>query len=193
MANFIVMKKWGNLLAKSMMLVVLLTAYSCDKKTPTNTSQPAPKPTKTYTKAGITVYSYDYNAFKSFLEKDNDTTYVVNFWATWCAPCVAELPNFEKLGSEYKSQKVKVLLVSLDFQKQVEKSLLPFIKKRDLHSKVVLLSDPDANNWISKVDSSWSGAIPATIIYNNKKKLRKFYEKSFSYGELQDEIKPFIK
>ena len=148
-----------------------------------------PKPLKIYQKDGVVVNSYDYNSLEYFLKKDNDTTYVVNFWATWCVPCVEELPSFEKLNKEYKDKKVKVILVSLDMSKQIESRLIPFIQKKKLQSKVVLLNDPDANAWIEKVDKSWSGAIPATIIY--KKQNRKFYERSFTYGELEKEVNQF--
>ncbi|MFT3795882.1 TlpA family protein disulfide reductase [Flavobacterium sp.] len=147
------------------------------------------KPTQVYTKEGVRVNSYDFKAFEPFLQMQNDTTYVVNFWATWCTPCVEELPNFEKITSDYKDKKVKVILVSLDFKKQVESNLLPFIERKKLQSQVVHLSDPDANAWISKVDSAWSGAIPATVIYNKDK--RKFYEQSFTFDQLQQEIKLF--
>ncbi|RZJ65713.1 MAG: redoxin domain-containing protein [Flavobacterium sp.] len=153
-------------------------------------SQAEPKPLETFTKDEITVKSYNYETFKALLEKNNDSTYVVNFWATWCAPCIAELPNFEKLNAQYKDKKVSVLLVSLDFKKQVEKSLIPFIKRRNLKSKVVFLSDPDMNSWISKVNPDWTGAIPATVIYKGNQ--RKFYEQSFTYEQLETEVKPFI-
>jgi thiol-disulfide isomerase/thioredoxin len=176
----------------TLLLIGVLTFGSCRKEPAAAAVNTDPKPSKSFAKDGVTVKAYDFRSFKSFLEKDNDTTYVVNFWATWCEPCVAELPNFEKLGNDYKNQKVKVILTSLDFQKQVEKSLIPFINKHKLRSKVVLLSDPDANSWISQVGKNWSGALPGTLIYNKKKNLRKFYEKSFSYDELQTEVKPFI-
>ncbi|MFY0482216.1 redoxin domain-containing protein [Flavobacterium sp. PLA-1-15] len=148
-----------------------------------------PKPLKVYQKDGVVVNSYDYKSLEYFLKKDNDTTYVINFWATWCVPCVEELPSFEKLNAKYKDKKVKVILVSLDMSKQIESRLLPFIKNKNLQSKVVLLNDPDANAWIEKVDKSWSGAIPATIIY--KKQNRKFFERSFTYEELEKEVNQF--
>jgi thiol-disulfide isomerase/thioredoxin len=139
----------------------------------------------------ITVKSYSYNELKPLLEKKDDKTYVINFWATWCAPCVKELPAFEKLNKQYASENVEVLLVSLDFPKQVAKKLIPFIAKKNLQSKVVLLDDINENVWIKAIDSSWSGAIPATIIYN--KNSRKFYKKIFDYQTLESELQTFLK
>jgi thiol-disulfide isomerase/thioredoxin len=146
----------------------------------------AQQPVKVFVKDGVTISSYDFNGLAPLLNKQNDTTYVINFWATWCKPCIEELPNFEKLHANFKSQKVKVLLVSLDLPKQVESNLIPYIKKKRLQSTVVHLKDPDMNSWINKVDQQWSGAIPATIIYKGDK--RKFYEQSFTYEQLQSEL-----
>ena len=82
------------------------------------------------------------------------------------------------------------MLVSLDFPKQVEKKLIPFINKRKLNSKVVLLDDINEDVWIKAIDENWSGAIPATLIYNKNK--RKFYEHSFDYETLEKELQTFI-
>lgn len=167
---------------------VIFLLFSCGEK---KEDEPQPKPIHIYNKENITVKAYDYDKLEYFLTKENDTTYVVNFWATWCVPCVEELPYFEKLNAEYADKKVKVLLVSLDMHKMVESKLIPFIKNKDLQSDVVLLRDPDADTWIRKIDTTWSGALPATIIYN--KNGRKFFEKSFTYEELEKELNNFIK
>lgn len=148
-----------------------------------------PKPIKVYTNDTVSVKAYEYDGLKYYLNQKNDTTYVVNFWATWCVPCVEELPNFEKINAKYKENKVKVILVSLDMPKMIETKLLPFITKRQLKSEVILMRDPDQNTWLPKVDSTWSGALPATIIYN--KDMRKFYERSFTYDELEKEVSNF--
>ena len=136
------------------------------------------------------IISVNYEGLEPYLNQETDTTYVVNFWATWCKPCVEELPFFEELNKEYASDKVKVLLISLDIPKQLETRLKPFVQENKLESQVILLNDPDQNNWIPKIDPHWDGAIPATLIYNKHKRM--FYAKSFNYSELEKTTKQFI-
>lgn len=134
---------------------------------------------------GISVTIYDFENFKPFLNRMDNKIHVINFWATWCKPCVAELPAFEELGENYPD--LEVTLVSLDFLKAIESSLIPFIIKNELKSEVIVLNEPDANAWIPQIDENWSGAIPATIIYKNEKS--QFFEQSFTYEELEREVK----
>lgn len=136
------------------------------------------------------VKTYNYNELKPLLEKSDDKIYIINFWATWCAPCVKELPYFEKIKQDYANKNVEVLLVSLDFPKQVNKKLIPFMNKHKIQSKVVLLDDINEDVWIKAINESWSGAIPATLIYS--KKNRKFYEQSFEYEALEKEVLTFL-
>ncbi len=134
---------------------------------------------------------YNFNQFEPFLHPGaNDTTYVINFWATWCAPCIKELPYFEQINEKYASQRVKVILVSLDFKSQIESRVIPFVRQRNIQSKVLVLSDPDANAWINQVDPNWSGALPATIVIKGDK--REFHEKAFSSDELESLITKYI-
>jgi thiol-disulfide isomerase/thioredoxin len=138
--------------------------------------------------AQIAVYE-KFEAFEKDIIKENDSIYVINFWATWCAPCLKELPYFEKLHTD--NPKVKVILVSLDSQKDLEKKLIPFVARKQLTANVILLSDKDYNSWLNKIDESWSGAIPATLILNGKRKL--FAEREFeSFTELNDYVNAFI-
>lgn len=121
-------------------------------------------------------------------EQKNDTTYVVNFWATWCKPCVEELPYFEQIQEQYKDEKVQVVLVSLDFKKQLERKLKPFLEERKLQSRVVVLTDGKYNNWIDRVDEEWSGAIPVTVVYNAN--TREFIGDQFAdFEELEELVK----
>ena len=129
----------------------------------------------------------DFQHFLPYLHKQNDSLYIVNFWASWCIPCREELPAFEKVREKYANQKLKVLLVSLDIPNQVEKSLIPFLRKNKIYSEVILLNDPNQNQWIDQVDPKWTGAIPFTVIYG--KGPRTFYERSMSFNELDSIIK----
>lgn len=130
---------------------------------------------------------------EEIMNQKNDTTYLLNFWATWCKTCVAELPHIEKINNEYKDQKVKVILVTLDPPKQMESKLIPFVKERELQSTVWLMDVANANSWINKVDQSWSGTIPASLFLNNQKQLKEFYEKPFSYEELETIVQQILK
>ncbi len=133
-----------------------------------------------------------FEEFEPYLHKSNDTTYVINFWATWCKPCVEELPYFEELHRAYQNQPVRVVLVSLDFKHQIETKLLPFLEKHNVESEVVVLYAPNANAWIDKVDSRWSGAIPATVVYRNDDQL--FHGEKFnSYRDLELLVESLLK
>jgi thiol-disulfide isomerase/thioredoxin len=135
---------------------------------------------------------YDkFETLAPLLNKANDTTYVINFWATWCKPCVQEMPYFEAVHVKYAKQKVKVILVSLDFSRQLESKLLPFVQERGLKPEVIALTDSNYNTWIDKVSPEWSGAIPITIIRKGKNQqvvLREFENEA----ELEDLVKEYI-
>ncbi len=133
----------------------------------------------------------NFEKLKPYLHQQTDTVYVVNFWATWCVPCVEELPHFLTTAQDYSNKPVKFLFVSLDFPKNKESRLIPFIKDKHINEEVFLLNDPNSNKWINQVNNTWSGAIPATIIY--KKNDRFFNEGELSYDELIAEIEKKLK
>ncbi|WP_353778229.1 redoxin domain-containing protein [Winogradskyella sp. 3972H.M.0a.05] len=169
------------------LLVILCIVFSC-KNEP---KQEEPLASVNNVEINEELVVVDFEGLKPYLNKTDGKTYVVNFWATWCAPCVKELPYFEQLNTNYKDKGVEVLLVSLDFPRKYESKLKPFIKDKNLKSRVIAFDDVDQNTWIPAINESWSGAIPATIIYNEEK--RKFYEQSFNYEELNHELQQFIK
>lgn len=113
-----------------------------------------------------------------------DTTYIINFWATWCAPCVAELPQFTALDARYKSRNVKVLLVSMDFPDAYPEKLQAYVKRKALQPEVLWFSETNANEFIPKLDNSWSGALPGTLIINRRSGYKAFIEKSVTETEI---------
>jgi thiol-disulfide isomerase/thioredoxin len=132
-----------------------------------------------------------YNTFSSvasMFQKNNDTTYIINFWATWCKPCIKELPYFEQVQAQYQNNKVQVILISIDSENQLNSKLIPFLQANPLKSKVIVLTDNDYNSWTPQVDERWSGAIPVTYFYKGGKKV--FHSKSFADAE---EVKGILK
>ena len=125
---------------------------------------------------------------EKILASPEDVLHVVNFWATWCPPCVTELPYFEKLSKEYQDKEVKFILISLDFPSQIESRLIPFLKDNKITADVRVMTNIDYNSWIEKVDSSWQGNIPVTLFFNNARKIRYFHPSEVTEKELRDLI-----
>ena len=137
-------------------------------------------------KSPVKVEEMNFNQLEPYLHLSNDTVYLINFWATWCIPCREEIPALVAVNNKYSKKKFREIFVSLDFPKQVSSSLVPFAKSNKMPSPIILLNDPDQNNWIDKVDSSWSGAIPFTLIYG--KHFRESYPHPFLFNELDSII-----
>jgi thiol-disulfide isomerase/thioredoxin len=180
---------------KSLVLIALIILAGCAEIEPKEVQGPeesilVERTSELVDKMQVKIPFLDFSELNKFLTKENDTTYVVNFWATWCRPCIKELPAFEQLTADYSDKKLKVLLVSLDFPDKIDSQVVPFIEKNNIQSRVLLLDDGDANGWIPKVSEKWSGAIPATLIYNRNTRL--FYERSFTFEELLSEVNKFI-
>ncbi|HEX8038568.1 MAG TPA: TlpA disulfide reductase family protein [Chryseosolibacter sp.] len=122
---------------------------------------------------------------QKLMNEKSEKIQVINFWATWCGPCVKELPVFEKLRAEGRPD-VKVTLVSLDLDLDPNPAkVYRFISKKNIQAQVLLLDEPDANSWISKIDKEWSGALPATILINHKTGKRRFVGRALEEGELE--------
>jgi len=128
-----------------------------------------------------------FDKLQELMQTKTNEIQVINFWATWCAPCVKELPLFEQLRTDNKKGDVKITLINLDFADKVNK-VNAFLVKKKIQSSVLLLDEIDYNTWIDKVDQSWGGAIPATLIINPQNGKRKFVERELREGELEQLI-----
>jgi thiol-disulfide isomerase/thioredoxin len=138
----------------------------------------------------VSVILTDFEGLEEVFQKEDDTLRVINFWATWCVPCVKELPDFEKVSKEHLGEAVQFIYVSLDMDSHLEKRVIPFLQARDLPGKHYLLDDPDANAWIPIVSEKWTGAIPATLIYKNKE--RYFHEGMMDYEMLKARVRTMM-
>ena len=144
-------------------------------------------------KAGSQTVYNDFAQLEKRFAEGKDTLFLINFWATWCKPCVEELPIFNELNiSTPGNEKTKVLLVSLDFKNDIEKKLLPFISEKKIRKEVVLLTDPDMNSWIPRVNKDWDGNIPVTWFFQSGKKSLLINRAVKNEAELQQLIAGFI-
>lgn len=119
----------------------------------------------------------------------SDTLYVVNFWATWCKPCVEELPHFEALANSLKGKKFKMYLVTTDMRKDIATRVTDFIKSKGLTQQVIFINEVNADKWINKVSEEWTGAIPATWFLKGNIGYEKFHEGELSQEELAALVK----
>ena len=136
---------------------------------------------------------YKINDLLKRIHNNSDTIYVVNFWATWCKPCVQEMPDFESFYRQNKPALVKIILVSMDFKEDLEKKLVPFLEKNKYSSEVVLLDEVNGNDFINKIHTKWGGAIPATYFTTKNKKKEEIFEKKVSLELLNSTMNEFIK
>jgi len=139
-----------------------------------------------------TVKVIKYPELLKMIEGESSKIKVFNFWATWCGPCVKELPQFESLNTKYSKQNIEVILVSFDFVEELNGKVKTFVEKKQLRSKIYLLDETDYNAFIDLVDPGWSGAIPATLMVDFRKKKRAFFEKEFKAEELEKTYLDFI-
>ena len=158
---------------KSLLFISLLFIFSCNYS------------------SNDSIEIVDFDGLYSKIDLSTDKTYVINFWATWCAPCVKELPYFEEVNKQSKDINTEVILVSLDFPSQIESKLKPYLKRNKIKSKIILLDDSKMNTWVPKVSQDWDGGIPATLIVNSSN--YNFYSKPFKKEELFTEINKVIK
>lgn len=124
-------------------------------------------------------------------QTDHDTVYVINFWATWCKPCIKEIPYFLALEEKYKASPFSVIFVSVNRPKELA-GVDNFWKRQGIPKNSWLLNAKDPNYFIPAIADEWSGAIPATLIIHPAKQYRAFYEQEFTESALHTIIEPLI-
>lgn len=123
---------------------------------------------------------------------ESKTPLVVNMWATWCVPCVEELPYFQEEVKKYAADSVQLLLVSLDFKESFPGGISSFMKKRKFSAPTLWLDETNADYFCPKIDPHWSGAIPSTLFINNKTGYRKFVEEKIPKQQFNTFIEELI-
>jgi thiol-disulfide isomerase/thioredoxin len=127
----------------------------------------------------------------SFSQK-TDSVYVVNFWATFCRPCLDEMPNLIAITDKYKAQKVSLLFVSLDLPSYYPDKIAAFAVKNNVHNKMVWLDEDDAGHFGPPIDKSWIGDMPATIFVNAKTGYKAFLQEELTPEKFEAELQKAI-
>ncbi len=142
--------------------------------------------------AGSLIFGQEVRRVKiTDLEKiiaESKTPLIINMWATWCKPCIEEIPYFQEEALAHSKDSLQLLLVSLDFKEAFPNNIKTFASQRNITASILWLDETDADYFCPKIDPKWSGAIPATLFVNNKKGYRKFAEDQLSHEELKREI-----
>ena len=162
-----------SILTRSRLLILVVFFLSCNQ---TN-SQSIPK--------------WKIGDLEEYIAK-SDEPVIVNFWATYCVPCIKEIPYFQEIVAKYKDKGVKLLLVSLDFKESYPDKVSSFADKRKFTSPIVWLDETNADFFCPKVDSKWSGVMPATLFINNKKGYRSFFEEEMPKEKFETELKKIL-
>jgi thiol-disulfide isomerase/thioredoxin len=121
-----------------------------------------------------------------------DKPTIFNFWATFCKPCIEEIPYFQQLVKQYDSAGVRLVLVNLDAKALYPAKIKAFAQKRKFTAPIFFLDETDADKFCPAVDEKWSGAIPASLFVNNAKGYRAFFEEQLSRKELEQQIKNML-
>ena len=112
--------------------------------------------------------------FKQILQENDAALTVVNFWATWCAPCVEEFPYFVQLGKDLADQGVEVFFVSMDFEE--EKSAVKAFLAEQGYSGTSYLRTGKDHEFITAIHGDWTGVLPATFLYTQNGTLADFWQ-----------------
>ena len=119
----------------------------------------------------------------------SDSVLVINFWATFCKPCVGEIPYYQTVADKYRNQKVSMLLVSLDMKEAYPTKIAAFAASHNFYHRIIWLNETNADYFCPKVDKKWSGAIPTTYFVNLKTGYRKLIEEPLSEKRFEEELK----
>ena len=132
-----------------------------------------------------------FEELQSIIDAQGNDVLVLNFWSTYCPPCIKELPLFKRVESEYQDKKVRVLLISLDNVKQLDSRVYPFVRKNKIKQEIMVLKDQNYSKWTDDIDESWYGALPATLIIKGEKRHFRFgsYE---TYDDLKMDVEKML-
>lgn len=140
-----------------------------------------------------TVKTIDENGLDSLVKNRSGKVLVLNVWATWCEPCREEFPDLIKLSNELKDMNVEFIAISVDYPDEIESKINPFLDTMNVPFQVFVSDFPSQDSFINKFDKNWSGAVPATFIYDKKGKHQSFLLGKQSYHQFKKAIEDVLR
>ncbi|MFN0124474.1 MAG: TlpA family protein disulfide reductase [Blastocatellia bacterium] len=130
--------------------------------------------------------------FKKELEAHRGEVILVNLWATWCKPCVKELPDLVRLQQAYKDKKFTVVAVSLDDLEDLRKTVNPFVAQNMPDLVNYLQNDADPEKFVGIMDPTWEGIVPTSFVFDRSGKMVTKLLGGKKYEEFEAAIKPLL-
>ncbi len=100
---------------------------------------------------------------KDLIANDSKKLRLINVWATWCGPCVAEFPDFVEIDRMYRDRDFEFVSISADNPEKKDK-VLGFLKKKQASNKNYIFNSDDKYALIETIDPNWQGSLPYTIL-----------------------------
>ena len=142
--------------------------------------------------SAVTVTPSDAPTIKRAIASHKGHVVVVNFWATWCGPCVAEFPALVQMSDMEKGRGVDVIAVSADSKRDIGSKVRPFLTAHHVRFPVYLIQASDPENFINAFDPTWHGDLPRTLIYNKQGKLVKILLNEQTLASFMTAVKPYL-
>jgi thiol-disulfide isomerase/thioredoxin len=134
----------------------------------------------------------DEAGLQQLIEQSRGKVVLINFWATWCEPCVEELPALMKIAQQFQPQGLQIFFVSIDEPEDIDGKVLPFLKAQGVAFRTYIKRTKDDEAFINAIDKKWSGAIPATFIYDTNGTLVKRLVAQQSFETFAEAVRPLL-
>lgn len=169
------------------LLFVLLVGTAC-RGTNGQGKEAAKADTQSNAQVGLSVKPIDQLGLQRLIRERNGKILLLNIWATWCAPCLAEFPDLVKLSHTFDTSEVEVVAISADYPDEVDTKIIPFLRKTNVSFHVYVANFEHQEDFINEVNRSWSGALPASLIIDSHGKKRLFHVGQLSFDDFKHEV-----
>lgn len=174
---------------KHLLLFVLIFAFvACGADRKDSKQAPPGDKTAQNSQSALVVKSIDEPALDRLIGERVGKALLLNVWATWCVPCKEEFPDLVRLAEAYRDRNVEIVGLSVDYPDEVESRIKPFLQAQKVNFDVYVADFEDQDQAINKLNPDWSGALPATFVFDTNGNQKVFLQGKQTYQEFQKRI-----